>query len=86
MQNSICSLYPFINLASEHHLLTDPTLSSAHKIANTSYFMYLAVLASMIHALAIPMALEVAQRKNGYTKDSLEWFTRRHGASLVFQP
>ena len=66
----------FINLASEHHLLTDPTLSSAHKIANTSYFMYLAVLASMIHALAIPMALEVAQRKKGYTKGIFEWLTK----------
>src|SRR4030065_616884 len=66
----------FINLASEHHLLTDPTLSSAHKIVNTSYFMYLAVLASLIHALAIPMALEVAQRKNGYTKGLFEWLTK----------
>src|SRR3989338_10576716 len=41
----------FINLASEHHLLTDPTLSPAHKVFNTSYFLYIAVLASMIHAL-----------------------------------
>jgi cytochrome c oxidase subunit 1 len=66
----------FINMASEHHLLTDPTLSPAHKIANTSYFIYLAALASMIHALAIPMAVEVAQRKKGYTKGIFEWLTK----------
>ena len=66
----------FINLASEHHLLTDPTLSPYHKMANTSYFMYLAVLASMIHALAIPMCVEVAQRKKGYTKGLFEWLTK----------
>ena len=63
-------------MASEHHLLTDPTLSPAHKIANTSYFIYLAALASMIHALAIPMAVEVAQRKRGYTKGIFEWLTK----------
>lgn len=66
----------FINMAAEHHLLTDPTLSPAHKIANTSYFVYLAVLASMIHAMAIPMATEVAQRKKGYTKGLFEWLTK----------
>lgn len=66
----------FINLAPEHHLLTDPTLSPAHKIVNTSYMMYLAVLASMIHALAIPMTAEVAQRAKGYTKGMFEWLTK----------
>lgn len=66
----------FINLASEHHLLTDPTLSPYHKMVNTSYFMYLAVLASMIHALAIPMTVEVAQRKKGYTKGMFEWLAK----------
>lgn len=66
----------FINMASEHHLLTDPTLSPAHKIVNTSYFLYLAVLASIIHAMAIPMAVEVAQRKKGYTKGIFEWLTK----------
>ena len=66
----------FINLAAEHHLLTDPTLSSAHKVFNTGYFFYMAVLASMIHALAIPMTVEVAQRKNGYTKGLFEWLIK----------
>ncbi len=66
----------FINLASEHHLLTDPTLSSAHKVANTSYFMYAAVLASMIHAMAIPASVEVAQRKKGLTRGLFEWLVK----------
>lgn len=66
----------FINLASEHHLLTDPTLSPAHKIANTSYFMYAAVLASMIHAMAIPAGVEVAQRKKGLTRGLFEWLVK----------
>ncbi len=35
----------FINLASAHHLLVDPQVSPAWKIWNTSYGMYLAVLA-----------------------------------------
>ncbi|MEK6589285.1 MAG: cbb3-type cytochrome c oxidase subunit I [Nitrospinota bacterium] len=66
----------FINLAAEHHLLTDPTLSSSHKVFNTGYFVYMAVLASMIHALAIPMTAEVALRRKGYRKGIFEWLTK----------
>ncbi|MEO5359539.1 MAG: cbb3-type cytochrome c oxidase subunit I [Nitrospirota bacterium] len=62
-----------INLASAHHLLVDPIPSPAWKIVNTSYFMYLAVLASMIHAFAVPSAIEVAQRRRGYTKGLFDW-------------
>ncbi|MCC6448913.1 MAG: cbb3-type cytochrome c oxidase subunit I, partial [Chitinophagaceae bacterium] len=51
----------FICLASAHHLLTDPGVSSAWKVWNTSYAMYLAVLASMIHAFAVPSSFESAQ-------------------------
>src|SRR3989304_4832611 len=43
----------FINVASEHHLLVDPALSTSHKIEITSYVMHLAVLASMIHAFSV---------------------------------
>ncbi|MEK6531393.1 MAG: cbb3-type cytochrome c oxidase subunit I [Deltaproteobacteria bacterium] len=64
----------FINVASEHHLLVDPVFSNAHKIWNTGYIMHLAVLASMIHALAVPAGMEVALRKQGYTKGLFEWF------------
>ena len=39
----------FLQLASAHHLLAEPGLSSEWKIFNTSYAMYLAVLGSMIH-------------------------------------
>ena len=55
----------FLQLASAHHLLADPGLSTGWKIVNTSYFMYFAVLASMIHGLTIPGAIEVAQREQG---------------------
>ena len=36
----------FLQLASAHHLLVDPGISSEWKIFNTSYAMYLAVLAT----------------------------------------
>ena len=55
----------FLQLASAHHLLADPGLSTGWKVVNTSYFMYFAVLASMIHGLTIPGAMEVAQRAEG---------------------
>ena len=59
----------FLQLASAHHLLADPGMSTAWKVVNTSYFMYFAVLASMIHGLTIPGAMEVAQRQKGFTKE-----------------
>lgn len=57
----------FINLGSMHHLLVDPALGTANRIVNTSYFMYLAVVGSLIHAYSIPASVEVAQRKKGIT-------------------
>lgn len=66
----------FINLASAHHLLVDPGVSAGWKIWNTSYAMYLAVLASMIHGFTVPAAVEVAQRKKGYTKGLFEWLVK----------
>ncbi len=56
----------FINLGSIHHLLVDPGLSSPYRVVNTSYVMYLAVVASMIHAFSIPSGVEIAQRAKGY--------------------
>ncbi len=56
----------FINLGSIHHLLVDPGLSTANRIFNTSYAMYLAVVGSMIHAFSIPSSIEVAQRAKGH--------------------
>ncbi len=66
----------FINLASAHHLLVDPGVSSTWKIWNTSYAMYLAVLASMIHGMTVPASIEVAQRRKGYTKGLFEWLKK----------
>ncbi|MCK5433337.1 MAG: cbb3-type cytochrome c oxidase subunit I, partial [Gammaproteobacteria bacterium] len=53
----------FLQLASAHHLLVDPGISSDWKIFNTSYAIYLAVLGSMIHGLTVPGQIEAAQRK-----------------------
>jgi len=78
----------FINVASEHHLLVDPVLSTWHKIVNTSYVMHLAVLASMIHAFAVPAAMEAALRKKGYTNGLFEWLKKapwgNPGFSAIF--
>jgi len=63
----------FLQLAAAHHLLSDPGLSTGWKVVNTSYFMYFAVLASMIHGLTIPGAMEVSQRQKGFTKTLFEW-------------
>jgi cytochrome c oxidase subunit I len=63
----------FINLASAHHLLVDPGVGAGWKIWNTSYAMYLAVLASMIHGFTVPAAVEVAMRKKGHTKGLFGW-------------
>jgi len=66
----------FLQLASAHHILSDPGMSVEWKVLNTSYFMYFAVLASMIHGLTIPGAMEVAQRAKGYNKGLFEWLRK----------
>jgi cytochrome c oxidase subunit 1 len=63
----------FINLAAAHHLLVDPGLSAGWKIWNTSYAMYLAVLASMLHGFTVPASVEVAMRKKGHRKGLFGW-------------
>jgi cytochrome c oxidase subunit 1 len=74
----------FLQLASAHHLLADPGLSTGWKIVNTSYFMYFAVLASMIHGLTIPGAIEVAQRAKGYNRGLFEWLRKAPWGNPVF--
>jgi len=74
----------FLQLASAHHLLADPGVSTAWKVVNTSYFMYFAVLASMIHGLTIPGAIEVAQRQKGYTNGLFEWLRKAPWGNPVF--
>ncbi|MCB1053671.1 MAG: cbb3-type cytochrome c oxidase subunit I, partial [Acidobacteria bacterium] len=63
----------FINLASAHHLLVDPGVGAGWKIWNTSYAMYLAVLASMIHGFTVPASVEVAMRGKGYVRGLFGW-------------
>ncbi len=74
----------FLQLASAHHLLSDPGLSSEWKVVNTSYFMYFAVLASMVHGLTVPGAIEVAQRQKGFTKGLFEWLRKAPWGNPVF--
>lgn len=65
----------FINLASAHHLLVDPAVGATWKIWNTSYAMYLAVLASMVHGFTVPAGAEVAMREKGHTSGIFGWVT-----------
>src|SRR5690606_6599910 len=54
------------------------------KVLNTSYFMYFAVLASMIHGLTVPGAMEVAQRQKGFTRGLFEWLRRAPWGNPTF--
>jgi len=74
----------FLQLASAHHLLVDPGLSAEWKIFNTSYAMYLAVLASMVHGLTVPGSIEVAQRAKGYTNGLFQWLRKAPWSNPVF--
>ena len=66
----------FISMASAHHLLVDPGMGSTWKVWNTSYAMYLAVLASMIHGFTVPAGMEVGQRLRGFVKGRFEWLKK----------
>jgi cytochrome c oxidase subunit 1 len=74
----------FINIASAHHLLVDPGVSPAWKIWNTSYAMYAAVVASLIHAFAVPGSIEVALRKKGYNRGLFEWLWKAPWSNPAF--
>jgi len=74
----------FLQLASAHHLLADPGLTSNWKIFNTSYAMYLAVLASMVHGLTVPGSIEVAQRQKGYDHGLFEWLRKAPWGNAPF--
>ena len=66
----------FISMASAHHLLVDPGMGPAWKIWNTSYAMYLAVLASMVHGFTVPAGIEMGQRLRGFTRGTFEWLKK----------
>lgn len=74
----------FLQIASAHHLLVEPGISSTYKIWNTSYGMYLAVLGSMIHGLTVPGCIEAAQRRRGFTNGLFEWLRKAPWENPVF--
>ena len=74
----------FLQLASAHHLLVEPGISSNWKIFNTSYALYLAVLGSMIHGMSIPGAIEAAQRRRGFTHGIFDWLRKAPWGNPAF--
>ena len=74
----------FLQLASVHHLLVDPGLSSNFKMFNTSYAMYLAVMASMVHGLTVPGSIEAAQRARGHTAGLFTWLRKAPWGNPAF--
>jgi len=66
----------FISMASAHHLLVDPGMGPAWKVVNTSYFMYMAVLASMIHGFTVPAGMEIGMRLRGYSRGMFDWLRK----------
>ncbi len=74
----------FLQLASAHHLLAEPGISSEWKIFNTSYAIYLAVLGSMIHGMSLPGAIEAAQRRRGFNKGVFGWLRQAPWGNPAF--
>ena len=74
----------FLQLASAHHLLSEPGMDSTWKIVNTSYMMYLAVMGSMIHGLTVPGSIEAAQRRNGFDRGWFEWLRKAPWGNPAF--
>ncbi|CAK0779222.1 Cbb3-type cytochrome c oxidase subunit I [Gammaproteobacteria bacterium] len=74
----------FLQIASAHHILVDPGHSAEWRVFNTSYAMYLAVLASMVHGLTVPGSIEVAQRLKGFNKGLFEWLRKAPWGNPVF--
>lgn len=69
-------LIAFIHLGAVHHLLVDPGLGTSHRLMNTSYLLYLAVLASLIHAFCVPSAAEVGLRERGFDRGLFTWLIK----------
>jgi cytochrome c oxidase subunit 1 len=74
----------FLQLASAHHLMAEPGISSEWKVFNASYAFYLAVLGSMIHGMSVPGAIEAAQRRKGFTRGAFEWLRRAPWGNPAF--
>ncbi len=74
----------FLQLASAHHMLVEPGISSEFKIFNTSYAMYLAVLGSMVHGMTVPGSIEAAQRRRGFDNGLFEWLRKAPWGNPAF--
>ncbi|NIR29890.1 MAG: cytochrome C oxidase subunit I [Gammaproteobacteria bacterium] len=74
----------FLQLASAHHLLVEPGISSEWKVFNTSYAMYLAVLGSLIHGMTVPGSVEAAQRRRGLNNGLFEWLRKAPWGNPAF--
>ena len=66
----------FINMGAMHHLLVDPGLGTWVRNMNASYFMYGAVIGSLIHAFSIPASVELAMREKGFRRGLFTWLRR----------
>jgi cytochrome c oxidase subunit 1 len=74
----------FLQIASAHHMLVEPGISSEWKIFNTSYAMYLAVLGSMVHGMTVPGSIEAAQRRHGFNNGLFEWLRKAPWGNPAF--
>ena len=63
----------FIQMAAMHHLLADPGINTWARNINLSYFMYAAVMGSLIHAFSIPASVEQALRSRGHNRGLFGW-------------
>ncbi|MFN8532784.1 MAG: cbb3-type cytochrome c oxidase subunit I [Dehalococcoidia bacterium] len=63
----------FIQLGSMHHLQVDPGFNTWVRNINVSYFMYAAVMGSLIHAFSIPASVERAMRDQGFRNGLFSW-------------
>ena len=74
----------FIQMGSMHHILVDPGLGEWARGINASYFLFAAVIGSMVHAFTIPASVEVAQRKAGRGTGLLGWLKAAPWSSPAF--
>jgi cytochrome c oxidase subunit 1 len=63
----------FIQMAAMHHLQVDPGMNTWVRNINISYFMYAAVIGSLIHAFSIPGSVERAMREKGFRQGLFGW-------------
>jgi cytochrome c oxidase subunit 1 len=66
----------FIQMGAMHHLLVDPGIEPLVRNFNASYFMYAAVIGSLIHAFSIPASVELALRERTGAAGLFNWLRR----------